>query len=142
MRRGPVRTFPERRVRPARSAVRHLGRALRLRCPTCGVSPLFRPLRETRRLRDWLTPLEGCPRCAYRYDREPGYFLLAIFAFDYAATLAIGFALWAAYEWWLDLTVGQTLVATMTPMAVVSVLLVRHSKALFLAMDRWVDPVD
>ena len=136
----PIRTFPERAVRPGRAALRYAGRALRLRCPTCGVSPIFRDLRETRSLRDWLTPLEGCDRCRYRYDREPGYFLLAIFAFDYGATLTLGLALWAAYEWWLDLTVVETLAATMIPMTVASVALVRHCKSLFLAMDRWIDP--
>ena len=40
----------------------YLGRALRLRCPECGVSPVFVPARKTRSVRDWVTPLDGCPR--------------------------------------------------------------------------------
>jgi uncharacterized protein (DUF983 family) len=139
---GPerVRTFPERRVRPIASAGKYLVRALRLRCPSCGVSRLFRPLAETRRLDHWVTPLEGCARCRVLYEREPGYFLLATFAFNYGATLTLGLGLWVLYEWLLDLSIGATLLATMLPMAVTSVLLVRHCKALFLAMDLWVDP--
>src|SRR5690349_1329720 len=54
-----------------------LFRAIRLRCPECGVSPMFVPVARTRSLRDWFTPLDGCPRCGYAYDREDGYFLLA-----------------------------------------------------------------
>jgi len=136
---GNVRTLPERRT--LASAARYAERALVLRCPLCGISPIFLALAGTRSLYQWITPLEGCPRCNYPYEREPGYFLLAIFAFNYGAVLTLGLGLWALYEWFLDLTVGETLLWTMVPMATASVLLVRHSKALFLAMDLWVDPL-
>ena len=50
---------------PRPKAWTFIGRALRLRCPECGVSPLFVPLRRVRSLDDWFRPLDGCPRCGY-----------------------------------------------------------------------------
>src|SRR5688572_25647149 len=65
-------------------------RSLKLLCPECGVSPVFRPLRETRSLWDWFTPLDGCPRCGYAYQREDGYFLLATWVINYGLVAGLG----------------------------------------------------
>jgi hypothetical protein len=43
-----------------------LGRALLKRCPLCGAGHLF-----TR----WFRMAERCPGCAYRFEREEGFFL-------------------------------------------------------------------
>ena len=111
-----------------------------LRCPECGVSPLFVPLRKVRSLFDWFTPLDGCPRCGYAYEREQGYFLLAIWGLNYGLIALLGVigglliqsrlhpGVWSA--WWLLLA----------PMPVASFLFARHAKALFLAMDHYFDP--
>jgi uncharacterized protein (DUF983 family) len=115
-------------------------RALKLRCPECGISPMFRPLRQTRSLFDWFTPLDGCPRCGYAYQREQGYFLLSIWALNYG--LIAGMAL----------IVSFTLEAICSPpmwvhiafvfswMPIGSFLFARHAKALFLALDHYCDP--
>jgi hypothetical protein len=47
------------------SAWRCVRRGLQLRCPECGVSPVFVPVRRVRSLFDWFAPLDGCPRCGY-----------------------------------------------------------------------------
>src|ERR671915_519718 len=75
-----------------RRAARYFLRAARLRCPECGVSPVFVPLRRTRSLRDWFTPLDGCPRCGYAYERESGYFLLATWGIHYFTVTGLGLA--------------------------------------------------
>ena len=117
-----------------------LGRALRWRCPTCGVSPIFRPIREVRGIRDWFEPLAGCERCGYAYEREPGYFLLAIWGLNYFVVASFGFALYQALEALFDLSLGRLITCTVIPVGLLSVLLIRHSKAVFLAIDRTVDP--
>src|SRR4051812_50019660 len=61
----------------------YIMRALRLRCPECGHARIFKPWRQTRSLDDWFRPLHGCPHCDYAYEREPGYFLLAIWGLNY-----------------------------------------------------------
>ena len=45
-----------------RKFLRYLGRAMLLRCPVCGKTPIFTPVARTRRLRDWFTPLDGPDR--------------------------------------------------------------------------------
>ena len=70
-------------------------RALKLRCPECGEHSIFKPLKETRSLNDWMHPLEGCPKCGYKYEREPGYFLLSTWALNYGIVGGLGLALYA-----------------------------------------------
>src|SRR5437868_11083433 len=127
--------MPERA--PKLSAWLFIRRALKLRCPECGVSPMFRPWRESRSLFDWFTPLDGCPRCGFAYQREEGYFLLAIWVLNYGVVATLGIAgglllqsryhppLWSAI--WLALL----------PVPVLSFLLARHAKAVFLAIDHY-----
>ena len=81
--------MPHRAQQPP-SAWRFIRRALMLRCPECGVSPIFRPVREVRSLYDWFTPLDGCPRCGYAYEREQGYFLLSIWGLNYGLIAGLG----------------------------------------------------
>jgi hypothetical protein len=52
-----------------------LGRALLKRCPLCGAGHLFAR---------WFRMAERCPGCAYRFEREEGFFLGA-----YVINLAI-----------------------------------------------------
>src|SRR5438876_9733709 len=67
---------------------RALGRAVRLRCPRCGETPLFR---------GWFSMAEACALCGLRFERAQGYFVGAIYV-NYAMTavLTIGgfFLLW------------------------------------------------
>jgi uncharacterized protein (DUF983 family) len=132
--------LPVRGPFTAGNAALYLRRAIRLRCPVCGEHPIFAGWRRTRGLAQWLTPLEGCPRCRYRYDREPGYFLLATWAFDYAAVGGAALAAWFLLSTFTDLPLVPMLLLLLLPMPVASVLLVRHAKALWLALDHFVDP--
>lgn len=125
---------------PERGITAYVGRALRLRCPKCGESPLFRSWRESGGIIRWFEPLAGCPVCDYRYEREPGYFLMAIWAIDYGIVCVFGLLLLLlAIVLWDPGTVALTLIV-IPPLPVLSVLLIRHSKALFLALDRFIDP--
>ena len=80
---GPPLDLTEPPDYSAKRLRRMMSNALRWKCPTCGVSPIFIPWYEVRSLRDWFMPLDGCPRCGYPFEREPGYFLLSIFAINY-----------------------------------------------------------
>lgn len=115
-------------------------RAMRLRCPVCGTKPIFPPLARTRRLSDWLTPLDGCPRCGYAYDREPGYFLLSVWAINYGVAALLGLALYLAFEWFYDWPVWTLIASVVVPVVVFNILFARHSKAIFIAWDHLFDP--
>lgn len=116
-----------------------LSRALRLRCPLCGRSPLFVSLGSVRSLEDWFAPLEGCAPCGYAYEREPGYFLMAIWAVNYGIVglLFLGIVLPLAFIY--DLGTLQALWLVL-PMPLVSFGFARHAKALFMAFDHFLDP--
>jgi hypothetical protein len=104
------------------------------------VSPLFVPWRKVRSLFDWFRPLDGCPRCGYGYEREQGYFLLAIWGLNYGVVAGLGLAagLYIQHRWNPAWNSPRWLVLAFMP--VLSFLLARHAKALFLAMDHYFDP--
>lgn len=118
----------------------YVGRAMLLRCPVCGKSPIFLPLLKTRRLRDWFTPLDGCPRCGYPYEREPGYFLVSVWIINYGAGSILGVLIYVVLEFTVHPPIGVVLAAVLTPIALFNLLFARHSKALFIAIDHFSDP--
>jgi uncharacterized protein (DUF983 family) len=115
-------------------------RAMRLRCPVCGSTPIFPPLSRTRSLNDWFTPLDGCPRCGYAYDREPGYFLLSIWAINYGVAALLGLLLYLVFEWFYEWPVWNLIAAVVVPVVVFNILFARHSKSIFIAWDHLFDP--
>jgi uncharacterized protein (DUF983 family) len=117
-----------------------LKNALQLKCPTCGKHPIFLPWYKVRNLRDWFMPLDGCPHCGYAFEREPGYFLLSIFAINYGVGALIGLAVYLILDFWVQLPIGWTLVFTVLPLPFFNVWFARHSKALFIAFDLFFDP--
>lgn len=121
-------------------AMLYTARALMLRCPECGTRPVFLPLLKIRRLRDYFTPLDGCPRCGYAYERETGYFLLSIWAINYGVGSLLGIAIYCYLEFFHHLPLPQLLAGVITPVVLFNFLFARHSKALFLALDHYFDP--
>jgi uncharacterized protein (DUF983 family) len=101
---------------------------------------VFIPLHRTRSIDDWFRPLDGCPRCGYAYEREEGYFLLATWGVNYGvvAGLGVGLALLVEAVWSPPLWV--LICGVLLPMPLVSMLVARHAKSLFLAMDHYFDP--
>ena len=130
-------------VRPSflRHMLNYFWRATFLRCPVCGTRPMFLPVRRTRSMHDWFTPLDGCPRCGYPYEREPGYFLMSHWAVGYIVAAVLGSLSYLYLQvYHSDWSLLATLLATMLPLPVVNVLFARHAKAYFLAIDHLADP--
>ena len=118
----------------------YLGRALRLRCPECGLSPLFVPARRVRSIWNWFTPLDGCPRCGYAYERESGYFLLATWAFNYGIVGLVGIVAAVLLDIFFHPPLTALIVFLLISMPLMSFLFARHAKSLYLAMDHFCDP--
>jgi len=111
--------------RPADRVLRALGRAIRLRCPRCGATPLFR---------GWFRMAESCALCGLRFERAQGYFVGAIYI-NYAVTtlIAVGgfFLLWGQFGF---STRAQLLV--LVPIVVVFPLwFFRYSRSFWLALE-------
>jgi uncharacterized protein (DUF983 family) len=110
--------------------LRLLTRSLRLRCPGCGQGRLYRGLFRMH---------ERCGNCGLRFEREPGFFLGAIY-FNYGITALV---VTVAYP---VLTLSQTL-SSRTALAVCMafaigfpMLLFRHARSFWLAFDQLIDP--
>lgn len=107
----------------------------RQRCPRCREGGIFpQPL--------WRAPLktyDRCPVCGLKYEREPGYFLGAIY-FSYALsippTLVLVLMIWRLTGCQFDTAVFGAFVAYLPFVPVVS----RWSRVLWLYLDQRVDP--
>src|SRR5215831_12569586 len=97
-------------------AWRYIGRALRLRCPECGISPIFVPAKRVRSIHDWFEPLDGCPRCGYAYQREQGYFLLAIWGVNYGTVAGLALLVSLLFEWLHPLSLWTYIWIVFAPM--------------------------
>jgi hypothetical protein len=93
-------------------------------------------------MREWFAPLDGCPFCGYPYEREVGYYLMAIWAVNYGAGSVIGISIYLLLELLFDLPLNHLLLAVVLPVICFNVLFARHAKAIFLAIDLFFDPHD
>ena len=119
----------------------YLWRATWWHCPVCGTRPIFVPLAHVRSLHAWFTPLDGCPRCGYAYDREPGYFLLAQWGLGYGVSAVVGILVYAYLQFFhSDWSFPATLLTVAAPVPLVGFFFARHAKAYFLAIDHLADP--
>ncbi|MDH4470554.1 MAG: DUF983 domain-containing protein [Verrucomicrobiae bacterium] len=135
-----ISSIPVKIPSPLHSAALYFWRALRLRCPLCGISPIFIPLLNTRSLRDWFTPLDGCTRCGYPYEREPGYFLMSIWAINYGLGSLFGIIIYLILESLYDLPIWYLIGLVVVPIILFNFFFARHAKSLFLAIDLFCDP--
>jgi uncharacterized protein (DUF983 family) len=126
--------------RTIQKAMIYVNRALRWKCPTCGEKPMFLPWYKVRSLHDWFSPLDGCPNCGYAYDREPGYFLLALWGVNYGFVAVVGMTAYISIRQWTDWSTAVCLWVAMGPAPLLSILVARHAKSFFLAMDHFCDP--
>ena len=104
-------------------------------CPRCHAGKIFRgPLWRT-----YLATYDRCPVCALKYEREPGYFLGAMY-FSYLLSippvLALVLLLWWLTAWRFDLVLVAAFVAYLP----VAPLVTRFARVLWLYMDRYFDP--
>ena len=127
-------------VGSTRKARLYTWRAMRWRCPVCGISPLFLPLRRVEGVTDWLDTLDGCPRCDYRFHREPGYFLMALWIINFGFVSILGVSQVLILDKLFDISTGALIFIILVTMWGLGILTARHTKALFLALDLFVHP--
>jgi hypothetical protein len=115
---------------------------LRLRCPHCGETALFAPVKSLRNLSGWFDTRAGCPRCEYLFQREPGYFLLATWGTVYGPAALLSVALMLLLPRWFRLGDAALLAATLLPTVLFAIAASRHGRLLFLIADHLFDPVN
>ncbi len=109
-----------------------LWRGLRLRCPRCGNSPLFR---------SYFRMNTDCPACGFHFERDPGYFLGSVYL-NYgltALTMTVAYVL-------LHLGLGVPNRVLLPPLLAWCIgfplVFFRFARALWLAMDCYFDDPD
>lgn len=121
----------------------YLRRAACLRCPVCGISPVFMSLGQVESISDWFATLPGCPRCDYVYDREPGYFLLALWTINFSLVAVVGIGLLFLLDTLFPgISIAQLIFFTLVPLWILGILSARHTKAFFMALDHWMNPIN
>lgn len=107
-----------------------LARSLRLRCPACGQGRMFA---------GWLTMNSHCSKCDFKFEREPGYFLGAIYVNYGLTTLVTG--VWytvAAFGYGVD---PDVLIWPLASFCLAFPLwFFRYARSLWLGMDYYFDP--
>ena len=109
-----------------------LWRALCLRCPRCGRSPLWER---------YFRMHERCVACGLRYEREQGYFVGAIYV-NYAVTVAVAAGTVLVLDWTFGLTLTAQLVIGIALGALVPVVFFRYARSLWLGLDYLVTTAD
>jgi uncharacterized protein (DUF983 family) len=108
--------------------LRILRRAIALRCPRCGATPLFT---------GWFAMATACALCGLRYERAQGYWVGAIYVnYGVTATIALlGFFLtWPAWSMPTELLVWGAFVVLFP------LWFFRYSRSLWLAVETLVNP--
>lgn len=137
---SPSSTSVQPEPRSWRLAWKFFWRALLLKCPECGVSPIFPPLHRMRKPADLFTPLDGCPRCGYAYTREIGYFLMATWAVSYGLGALFGLAIYLYMEYVLNASLSAMLWTCISAVLLFNLLTARHARSFWLAIDHFFDP--
>jgi uncharacterized protein (DUF983 family) len=107
-----------------------IGRAIRLRCPRCGGDKMFRGL---------FAMNERCPVCNLKYERAPGYFLGSTYM-SYALTAMVIVPAYVGLRFFWQFTNAQIRWPLAAFAVLFPILMFRHARALWLALDcRW-DP--
>jgi uncharacterized protein (DUF983 family) len=107
-------------------------RGLRLRCPRCGEAPLFTGLVRMR---------PRCPVCGLQFERETGYFIGAIYI-NYGLTVGLAVAGYFLLEAWLAPSTAWQVVIWGAFAVLFPLWSFRYSKAIWLALDHFVDPTE
>jgi uncharacterized protein (DUF983 family) len=82
-----------------------------------------------------------CPACGLRFEREPGYFVGAIYL-NYGVTALLMLAGYFLLDAWLHPGTGTQLAVWMAFAVAFPLWFFRYSKGLWLGLDYLVDPVD
>jgi len=84
---------------------------------------------------------ERCAACGFRYEREQGYFVGAIYV-NYAVTVVVAAGTVLVLDWTVGLTLTAQLVIGITLGALVPLLFFRYARSLWLSLDYLVTTAD
>lgn len=106
---------------------RRLGAILLQRCPRCLKGKVFRGFVEM---------YETCPLCGYRFEREQGYFLGAMYASYFMAVPMVGLITWAISTWIVpDWRLEYAILLATPPFLLTVPIIFRYSRVIWMHID-------
>jgi uncharacterized protein (DUF983 family) len=84
---------------------------------------------------------ERCAACGFRYEREQGYFVGAIYV-NYAVTAAVAIGTVLLLDWSIGLTLAQQLVVGVGLALLVPIVFFRYARSLWLGLDFLISSAD
>jgi uncharacterized protein (DUF983 family) len=108
-----------------------VSRALKLRCPRCGVGQLFKNF--------FIMP-ERCSHCSLKFERAPGYFLGSTYI-NYAFMVITVMSAYFALHYGANFSNDALAIPLLIYCIVMPLILFRYARAWWLAMDCYCDPV-
>ena len=108
-----------------------IGNLLRMRCPVCGLGRIYDSGKK-------MNPT--CPQCGIRFEREPGYFMGALYVsyglavFIMLAALGLGMLLLPSWDPGLLVLVIGVLFLPLAPSVT------RYARVIWIYFDRWAWP--
>jgi uncharacterized protein (DUF983 family) len=84
---------------------------------------------------------ERCEVCGLRYEREPGYFVGAIYV-NYAVTVTVAAGTVLLLDWTVGLSLARQLVIGIVLAGLVPLAFFRYARSLWLAVDFLVTTLD
>ncbi len=103
---------------------------LRLRCPRCGDGLLFR---------GFFAMNDDCGVCGLHFEREPGYFVGAIYI-NYGVTTVLSLAGYFTLDAFADMTLTHEILVWAAFSNVFPLWFFRYSRSLWLALDHFFSP--
>ena len=114
--------------------MRRFARAVRARCPLCGDKRIWKSFGET---------VAACPTCAYRFEREEGYWVGALIVnIGVAIVLFVVIAVGGMAVTWPDVPWNGLLIASMVAMGTAAILFYPQSKTIWVWLDLMVHPYE
>jgi uncharacterized protein (DUF983 family) len=119
---------------PPRKAARSvLGAILHQRCPRCRRGLVFRGRFAMNNL---------CPVCAMKFEREPGYFVGAMYVSYAMAALLLGILTFIISLIWPELPLHTMLLLALAFFLPLVPPVFRYSRVIWITIDRALDPAD
>lgn len=104
---------------------------LRQRCPRCGEGRVFRGSTSMN---------STCPVCGLAFEREPGYFLGALYVSYTIAIVILGLMLWVGCLLLPDWDMGNVVLLAGVCYLPLVPLVFRLSRVIWIHFDRWAWP--
>lgn len=105
---------------------------LRLRCPRCGEGQMFSSMFKMR---------SGCGICHFRFEREVGYFVGAMYI-NYGMTIFIAFASYFALDYFTSIPFLLNFILWAGFSVLFPIFFFRYSRSLWLSLDYILNPSD